>query len=344
MLWSCIVCKAGASQYCARCQSALYCSETCQRKDWKKQHKKICKFLIVGHGGMQMRSDEHVSRSIGSRENFERMERSLDKDKKMFFKLFKESTFEGSRATARKMKKFAKQQTKHNQNVLLFNSLRFLIRSKSEMLSWPSSPLLVMLEFVDPNVLTGDEHQPLQEGQSRVTPLHLLSGLTDPSDHSTHKKQLILARQLIEHGANVSALSIPQGDTPLHDACYAVNVTNLDFVELFLKKGADPNARNHMGLTPLMCTTTGSNVDAYAPGAAKFLLNWPTTDVNITSQSGHTFLAVVRLTDRNCSSKVALPDNPDQVQQHEFLLQQWREIEEMLMKSGAYDTEITAIE
>ena len=46
------------------------------------------------------------------------------------------------------------------------------------------------------------------------------------------------------------------------------NVTNLDFVELLLETGADPNAQDHLGLTPLMCTIE------VAPGAAKFLLNW----------------------------------------------------------------------
>jgi hypothetical protein len=48
-------------------------------------------------------------------------------------------------------------------------------------------------------------------------------------------------------------------------------VTNLDFVELLLKKGADPNSQDHLGGTPLTFTKK------FAPGAAKFLLNWPTT-------------------------------------------------------------------
>jgi hypothetical protein len=43
------------------------------------------------------------------------------------------------------------------------------------------------------------------------------------------------------------------------------------------------------------------------------------------------------------SDKVALPDNPDRVQ-HEFVLQQWREIEEMLVERGAHDTGITTLE
>jgi hypothetical protein len=50
-------------QYCAACQSALYCFRACQRIDWKKQHKQICKLVNVGHGSMQIRSDIHTSRS-----------------------------------------------------------------------------------------------------------------------------------------------------------------------------------------------------------------------------------------------------------------------------------------
>jgi hypothetical protein len=48
------------------------------------------------------------------------------------------------------------------------------------MLPWPNSPLLVLLQFVDPNVLSGGEHQPLQEGATRATPLHHLADLTGP--------------------------------------------------------------------------------------------------------------------------------------------------------------------
>jgi hypothetical protein len=74
----------------------------------------------------------------------------------------------------------------------------------------------------------------------------------------------------------------------------------------------------------------------FAPGAAKFLLNWPTTDANITMRFGQSFLATVRLTITDVSDKVARPDNPEKVQ-YQFLLQQWREIEEMLVERGAHD-------
>jgi hypothetical protein len=340
MLRSCIICSAGESPdfqlvYCAACQSAMYCSRACQREDWKKQHKKICNFLNVGHGYMQVWDEDHTNRSNYMQRLFEESERSFDEDDKRFFKLFQESTFQGSRAAARKMKKIAKRQTKTGRKFLVFHSLRLLARSPSEMLLWPNSPLLVMLQFVDPNMLSGDEHDALEKDESRETLLHHLSDLAAASDYSTHENQLILAKQLIEHGANVNAVSTPQRKTPLHNACYSDNVTNLDFVELLMEGGADPNAQDHLGVTPLMYTTPA------APGAAKFLLNWPTTDANITTRSGASFLAMVREAVKYYSERVAFPDNPDKVQ-HQFLLQQWRGIGEMLMERGALDTSIAA--
>jgi hypothetical protein len=77
------------------------------RKDWKKHHKKICKLLNVGHGDMQAWNSCHTSRQIALKEVFEEEERNLPKGMKRFFIYFEESTFEGSRAAAQKMKKFA---------------------------------------------------------------------------------------------------------------------------------------------------------------------------------------------------------------------------------------------
>ena len=79
-------------------------------------------------------------------------------------------------------------------------------------------------------------------------------------------------------------------------------------------------------MTPLMYSTK------HAPGAAKLLLNCPNTDVTIISQSGESFLDRVCRTIKYFSDEIALPDNPEQVQ-HQFLLQQWREIEEMVVES-----------
>jgi hypothetical protein len=303
-----------------------------------KQHRQICKLLNVGHGDMQVRTDTHTSRSNILKEAVERVEHILPEDTKRFFKLFEDSTEDGSPAAALEMKAFANLQTKQSQKSLLCHSLFFLVRSDTKMLSWPNSPLLVLLQFVDPDVLLGDQDKPLKEGATRQSPLHFLADLADPSDYSTHENQLILAKQLIEHGANVNAVSSPHGRTPLHMACDAESVTNLDFVEYLLEVGADPNVQDHRGATSLMCTIKS------APGAAKFLLNWPSTDVNIIARSGASFLTIVRyVVVKYFSDQVALPDNPEQVQD-QLLLQQWIKIEEMLVERGAADTGITTLE
>jgi hypothetical protein len=91
----------------------------------------------------------------------------------------------------------------------------------------------------------------------------------------------------------------------LHLACCAGVVTILDFVELLLEEGADPNSQDYLGLTPLMYTVMT------APGPAKFLLKWPTTDANITTQSGWSYPASVRAI--VTSSYIARPDHPKRV-------------------------------
>jgi ankyrin repeat protein len=271
------------------------------------------------------------------KKEFERAEGCLDEDDKRFFKLFQESTFEGSQAAALEMKEIVKQLNKNHQEFLLYHSLCCLIRCDSQMLSWPNNPLLVMLQFVDPNVRLGDEDTPLQENETRATLLHHLAKLADLSDYSTHQNQVTLAKFLVEHGASVNALMSPQGETPLHSACFSGNVTNLDLVEYLLEEGANPNARDHLGRTPLMLTTK------FAPGAAKFLLNWPTTDVNITSRSGESFLVKVRSTITALSDAITFPSNPDHVQDL-FLLRKWLDILEMLAERDTHDTEVTTIE
>jgi hypothetical protein len=255
---------------------------------------------------------------------------SLKDDTKRFFKLFTESTFEGSETAARKMKEIVFRKTKNNRKCFLFHSLYLLIHTDSEKLIWPNSPLLVLLQFVGPNVSPGPDHEALPEGETKGTLLHQLACMADPRDYSTHENQLILGRQLIEHGANVNAVARPRGDTPLHFACRSGTTTNLDFIQLLLENGSDPNAQDHKGLTPLMHTLK------LAPGAAKCLLEWPTTDVNIPAPSGVSFLGKVRET-------AAILSNTD-LARFQFLFRQWCEIEEMLVERQAVDTGITAME
>ena len=78
-------------------------------------------------------------------------------------------------------------------------------------------------------------------------------------------------------------------------------MTNLDFVELLLEECADPNAQDHLGMTQLMYTMPE------APGATKFLMNWPTIDVNITNRSRESFLARVRFVTTHFSDAIRAP-------------------------------------
>jgi hypothetical protein len=276
----------------------------------------------VGHGDRQIRDEIHTERAEELRKTFERSGRSLPADAKRFFKLFTESTEEESQAAAQKMKKYVKKQPKKYQKFLLFHSLYFLVRSDSEMLLWPNSPLLVLIQCVDANMLYGDE-------DTTVTPLHHLADLADPWNYQIHERQLILAKQLIEHRADANAKSSPQNVTPLHKACFAGNVTNLEIVELLLKSGADPNVQDYEGKIAMQYAIP------HAPSAAKFLLKWHKhTNVTITAESRVAFLASIRSLMIDLTNDLAWPEyNPEGVQTR-FLLQQWREIEDMMVEGG----------
>jgi hypothetical protein len=329
---SCFTCKVHTVlDCCSNCQAVQYCSNSCQKADWK-QHKEICQFLNVGDGAMQVRTDKHVDGYAKLEETFQGAERSFDEDDKRFFKLFTESTHEESLAAAQEMKKIAARHTKLNQKAILFHSLNLLMRTDSKELRWPNSPLRIMLQFVDTNArwANAEEEDSREEMVRGPTPLHQLSCQADPQGRSFHKNQVILGQQLFRHGANAN-LRI-EGLTPLHLACHSDAVTNLDFIQLLLEKGASPNVRDNQGMTPLMSAVP------MAPGTAKFLLEWstpPTTDIHITNRAGLTLFDLVHSTIENFSAQAELHDNAERVKRA-FLLEQWREIEQMLVERGSH--------
>jgi hypothetical protein len=96
-----------------------------------------------------------------------------------------------------------------------------------------------------------------------------------------------------------------------------------------LENGADPNTQDNLGQTPMMYTLK------LAPGAAKCLLEWPTTDVNIPAPSGVSFLGKVR-------EATAILSNTD-LARFQFLFRQWRGIEEMQVERQAIDTRTTGL-
>jgi hypothetical protein len=89
----------------------------------------------------------YTYRYVARRGELERGERSPTEDSKRFFKLFEESPFDKSQAVAQKMKKNV-DQTQHILNLLL--------QIKDAFVAKQNSPLLVMLHFIDPNVLFGE--------------------------------------------------------------------------------------------------------------------------------------------------------------------------------------------
>jgi ankyrin repeat protein len=191
------------------------------------------------------------------------------------------------------------------------------------MLKLPMSPLKVALQFVDASVMSMD-------GDKGSTPLHWVAHINDPSKEHSLDNQCILAKQLIEAGANVNARAQLGIDkmTPLHGACWSGNCTNLDFIQLLLDHGANPNAKDSEGGTPLQCTVPS------APGA-KFLLTYSdNTDPDIVMNDGRSFLALVRCCIAQGTAEARLSHNPEK-EKLLFQVKQWEEVEKLMIERWA---------
>jgi hypothetical protein len=244
-----------------------------------------------------------------------------------FFKLFRESRPGGRRTAAQEMKQIARRLGDREKHDWMLLSMRILVSVDSDRLKWHSSPLLVLLECMDPTALSLNE----------LT--GWLAGMTNPDAypeadaHHFSAHQLILAEQLFEYGVDLND-EIATRETSLNIACHSDLVTNLEFIYLLLQHGADPNAMDQEGQTPLARTIQ------YAPSAAKVVIEWPTTNVNIVNQSGVSMLAIVRHLISEIAVKVDTSHENSRRAQDAFLLEQWREVENMLVEKGTSDTSI----
>jgi hypothetical protein len=327
---SCQVCENGKVEgvklsFCSACRSVSYCSRECQKADWKT-HKNICKELNVGDA-KQIANSNHQARANEMKEEAKRALSKCGPRARHFFDLFFESQGDTDHTdTVRKMKKILLKESRYNRQDILFRSLSILSQLPSELLKLPTSPLKVVLQSVDASVMSSTGAN-MDDGRG-ATPLHWLAQLSDPSKEDTLENQCILAKQLIEAGANVNARA-QRGlgkITPLHHACSSGICTNLDFIQLLLDHGANPNAKDSDGNTPLHYTYPD------APGAAKFLLTYSNkTDPDILTNDGRSFLAVVRSGIAKGAEKARLP-------QQLFLLKQLQEVEQLLNERGALDS------
>jgi hypothetical protein len=333
----CQICEQGTAEgvklfFCNSCRSVSYCSCACQKADWKT-HKNICKKLNVGDA-KQVVCSEHQDRAEIATELAERDVSDCGPRAKRFFDLFFETLGDTDHTdTVRKMKSILLKVNRFNRQVILFRSLSILSQlTPSKILKLPTSPLKVALQCgVDASVMSCPGKN-MDDGTG-FTPLHWVAEMSDPSKEHTLKNQCILAKQLIEAGANVNARAqrLMTKITPLHCACSSKNCTNLDFIQLLLDHGANPNAQNSDGKTPLHWTA------GYAPGAAKFLLTYSEkTDPDILTNDGQSFLAIARHSIEEGTFVVRHPQNPHP-EVDLFLLKQWEEVERLLVESGALD-------
>ena len=341
---ACAVCRKSEADgvqlfTCSQCRSISYCSKECQVYHWKRGgHKALCKSFNAGDAN-QIVDPEHKAPEY---EDIKQQTlRALPRDMKQIFALFeKKGTDE---AALKKMKKLFLRQTKANKHIFFFLCLDVLAVAPTKMLDLPTSPLKLALQYVDPNVLCT-----MNNDKGGGTALHAVCLWKDPSAGRVSDNQLVIARQLLEAGAKVGATTSKDRAkcTALHFACWSKSSTNLELIQLLLDKGADPNAPNMFGETPLMYTL------AFAPGAAKFLLEYAADklDLNRVAYSnsdnvaGKSILAQVRgvilqlsISYSGFESKEKTPSNVEEHAKTGYLIGQLKELEELLVARGALE-------
>lgn len=111
-----------------------------------------------------------------------------------------------------------------------------------------------------------------------------------PLGIAAYKGDLDVAKDLLEHGADVNAMDA-QHWTPLLNALGGYNDDKTDMAKLLIDNGADVNVKDKNGLTPLHYAAMNS----FDPGLPSLLVSHG-ADINAKSDDGRTALSIAQKT------------------------------------------------
>ena len=114
----------------------------------------------------------------------------------------------------------------------------------------------------------------------------LLGRLGQPGDDiPTHVKDSVM--ELLKHDVDTNTANPTNGETPLH---VAARFRSVEFLELFLQRGANVNTKDLCGQTPLMKAVLSAPTDASANFDAEDVLLQAGADINVQDTSGRCVL------------------------------------------------------
>ncbi len=135
------------------------------------------------------------------------------------WQLFENKSNKSEAAVIREMKKVFLHIPRPERVEFMLALLPKLVCAPTKVIRKPTSPLVVLLDDVDPNAVSSEQS---------VTALLYLAECS-AGDLNSMENQVVLGQQLLDAGANVNKRAGAQRLYPLHTALHSENVTNLDY-------------------------------------------------------------------------------------------------------------------